>query len=234
MATLNDALFNTVFGRKADLLAALAGITPAVTTVADVLAYDGCRLTTQPPDAATMTTLLTATAAVKATITDDVHGRTALGHLLRAVVPTTNGAAVPASTAARSKEAKEALFGKQRYDDISIKMSSRVKPTDRVNGTKVQRLHDDLARGTMSADCYVLTGLTALLASDAEGRATVAGLEVPVLTDAIIPLDRNGQVLLQIYRCTRLWLAAGYVKRTGCVGRGDLAPGATGSAGAAG
>jgi hypothetical protein len=205
---LSDDLASATFALKDDLLTAMAGVSPSVKTVADLRAYDGCRLTTTPPAAASVTSLLSACTAIRGTVKDDVAGRTALGHVL-ALLEASAGSGSSSSTST-STAAADAAFALKAYNELGRRMISRVNAEDKVEGKLVRKAHDDLDRGTLSRECFVLTGLRALNAGTEERHVSVGGVRMMSESEAQVALARNGDVLLQIFRNLKMLLAAGF------------------------
>ena len=193
------------FPLRSALLGALAKHSPAVVTVADLQAYDGQRLMSVPPDADSEKDLLTALQAIDNSITPDAAGRTALGQLLIAAKASSNAGTTTAATAAAAK-----LLADKLYSALGTKMNSRIDPIDRIEDIIVKTAHDDLDRGTLSKRCYTLSSMLSLLSTEEEKTVTFGGLPVRTTEAASVSLARNGEVLVQIHRCLRMLLAAGY------------------------
>lgn len=205
---LAERCASRTFALKDDILTALAAVDPPVKTVDDLKAYDGRRLLCSPPNAETVKALLEACKAQKATIDDNVAGRTALGHVIQAATGDDAGSQGSDSKATESRQAQE--FGTLRYNDLGRKMVSRVSQEDRIDGSLVKKAHDDLDRGVLSSQCYNLPGLTSILTTQETKTVNFGGVPVERTEEAAVDLGRNGQVLLMIHRCLRMLLAAGY------------------------
>jgi hypothetical protein len=210
-ALLADKLAGETFALKDDLVAALALITPSVKTVADLKAFDGERLQSVPANPATVTSLLTLCTAHRATILDDLAGRTALGALLGIILRSESSAAGRAAGAPAtvSKAVLEAA-GKAGYDHLTKTMVSRVRNRDRFDYDLVKKLADALDSGSFPRSSYELKSLKVLGTPSVEGAATVGGLPVTTATQAEQDLSGLGLVLLHVWRWTRFVLGAGY------------------------
>ena len=206
--TLKDDLAGKPFAMKDDLLDAMALVNPPVATLADLRAYDGCNLATKPPRASTVTALLGSCTTHKADIKDDVPGRTALGHVLALLDAAPSGGS--SSSSSNPTAAQDAAFALKAYNDMGRRMVSRVNAEDKIEGKLVRKASDDLDRGTLSRECYTLSGLRALNSEAEVRRVSVGGVGMMTETEAQVALARNGDVLMQIHRNLRMLLAAGY------------------------
>lgn len=209
MTSLATLVSSDTFPLKDELLNALAQISPAVVTDEDLRSFDGCRLARIPPVDQSVKELLDLTAAKDSSVKHDLHGRTALGQLLTLTIHGRGSAKADGSTPnAAAREAE--LFGKGRYDEVERKMVTRFRTVDRVDGKTVKKLSDNLDSGMFTRDTYVLKGLTSTQAVEETKHEYVGGVPVERRVGSTVKLTSTPLVLTQIYRCTRLWLAAGY------------------------
>ena len=105
---------------------------------------------------------------------------------------------------------KDNEMGTSMYSALGQKMVSRVGNEDRVEGALLRKAHDDLDYGTLSRECYSLSGLKGVLAADERKTVVFGGVQVQKEEDVLIALTRNGEVLTMIWRNMRMLLAAGY------------------------
>ena len=224
MTSLATLVSSESFPLKDELLKALTEITPAVNTDEDLRSFDGCRLAKVPPDSETVKTILDLTEAKNGTVKHDLNGRTALGRLLTLTIHGRGSSKTDGTTTSTASREAE-LFGKGRYDEVERKMVTRFRTVDRVDGKTVKKLSDNLDSGMFTRDTYTLKGLTSAQAVEETRHEVVGGIPVERRVGATVKLSTTPIVLTQVWRCTRLWLAAGYREAT----PSPKTPNATGS-----
>ena len=216
MTDLSEVLKDHSFASKDRLLAAMATIDPPCKTDADLEAYDGRRLLSTPPDADTVKFILEECKKKDVSIDHNTAGRTALGQVISICLRKSalDKSKVGGAEGTEAKEAKAKAYGIERYDAIQTKMGMRVQAPQRIEGKTVKKASEDLDLGTLSRDCYELSGLKSEFHEEKSRKATIGGVALLIASEDATEPSRIGEFVMAIWCFCDMLLAAGYRKIT--------------------
>lgn len=214
MTTIADTTAAATFEHKDMIVAALTAA--GKTEVTHLYRYAGGGLLEIPMRPAALGALLTLLHSKDGNIDPaNADHQTAIADLMAELtdkVPiAAHSSTSAASTTSSNENRKLDALAASKYAKLGETLFRRIRAADQLPGKIIQRMTDDLDRGTLSAECYTLTGLHSSLDSDEEKKTKLSdGVTLSTLNESKIFFSRGADVIMKIDQFCDGLLTAGF------------------------